>query len=140
MARTVRIVLVLDPSAFSISNCLKEPSSGSGLTDCVVFRCQVSPSHISNSGSVVFVFPSDDAVVESLLVGRKLDSHVGQVRITGYHVNPNDPSSAERSMSDGEPLNHPSNAPRIFDSYHSFIGCGVIHTADQHKEQPEIKA
>jgi hypothetical protein len=44
-----------------------------------------------------------------MLVGdRKLDSYVGQeVRIIAHDVNPNDPSSAERSMSDGEPLNQP---------------------------------
>ena len=37
-----------------------------------------------------------------------LDSYVGQeVQIVAYNMNPNDPSSGERSMSAGEPQNTP---------------------------------
>ena len=40
--------------------------------------------------------------------GRSLDSYVGkEVRITASDVNPNDASSDERSMSDGQPQNAP---------------------------------
>lgn len=39
---------------------------------------------------------------------RSLDSYVGQeVKIVAYNVNPNDPSSDERSMSAAEPQNTP---------------------------------
>lgn len=42
--------------------------------------------------------------------GKSLDSYVGQeVRITAANVNPSDPSSDERSISDGKPANAPQN-------------------------------
>ena len=40
--------------------------------------------------------------------GKSLDSYVGkEVRVTGADVNPNDPSSDERSVSDTQPQNGP---------------------------------
>jgi DNA/RNA endonuclease YhcR with UshA esterase domain len=40
--------------------------------------------------------------------GKSLDSYVGQeVKLTASNVNPSDPSSDERSISDGKPANSP---------------------------------